>query len=58
MKTYKLALGIALTITLGIVVYHIKKVRVEKRLITISDAGYETAYDILYPIKVNRFKRR
>lgn len=58
MKTYKLALGIALTIAFGIIVYHIKKVKVEKRLITISDAGYETAYDILYPIKVNRFKRR
>lgn len=58
MKIYKLALGITLTIALGVVVYHIKKVKVEKRLVTISDAGYETAYDILYPIKVNRFKRR
>jgi len=58
MKTYKLAIGIASTIALGVVVYHIRKTKYERRLNVISDAGYETAYDIIYPLKTTRFRKR
>lgn len=58
MKTYKVALGVVSTIAIGVMVYHIRKNRVGRRLIHISDAGYETAYDILYPLKSKRFRRR
>ncbi len=61
MKTSKLAWGIVSTVALGIVIYVVKaehKNRMEKRLLDISDAGYETAYDVLYPLKPKRFKRR
>ena len=61
MKTSNLALGIVSTIALGLIIYAFRlnrKYKFEKRLYTISDAGYETAYDVLYPIKYKRFKRR
>jgi hypothetical protein len=58
MKTYKLAIGIASSIALGVVVYHIRKTKYEKRLNVISDAGYETAYDVIYPLKSMRLRRK
>jgi len=58
MKTYFLAVGIVSTLALGLIIYQVRKIRVEKRLLTIADAGYETAYDVLYPIKNKRFKAR
>lgn len=57
MKTYKIALGIASTIALGFLVYKIQRNSCEKMLVNISDAGYETAFDILYPQKIRRYKR-
>jgi len=57
MKTYKIALGIASTIALGFLVYQLRKSSEEKKLINISEAGYETAFDILYPSKTQWFKK-
>jgi hypothetical protein len=57
MKTYKIALSIASTIAIGLLVYQIKKTNTEKKLVNISDAGYETAFDILYPPRNKRYKR-
>jgi hypothetical protein len=42
----------------GITIFSFKKSRSEKRLVNVSDAGYETAYDILYPLKNQRLKKR
>jgi hypothetical protein len=59
MKTYKLiVIIIVVSVTIaGITIYSIKKTKLEKRLLSVSDAGYETAYDILYPLKSQRSKR-
>ncbi|MEJ7736345.1 MAG: hypothetical protein WKF97_02865 [Chitinophagaceae bacterium] len=57
MKTYKLAFGIVSTLAISVIIYQVRKTKVEKRRITISDAGYETAYDVLYPVKTKRFRR-
>lgn len=41
---------LALATTLaGLTVLLVKKCRERKRLAAVSDAGYETAYDVLYP---------
>jgi hypothetical protein len=58
MKTCKPAFVIALIIATGIMVYSVKKTRLGKRLVSASDAGYETAYDILFPLKKQRLKKR
>lgn len=58
MKTSKITLGVVSTITLGIIIYAVasnRKHKVKRRLLDVSDAGYETAYDILYPMKPKRF---
>jgi len=57
MKTYKIALGIASTIAIGFLVYQFRKNNYEKKLVNISDAGYETAFDVLYPPKIYRYKK-
>lgn len=57
MKTYKITLSIASTIAIGLLVYKLRKTSFEKKLVNISDAGYETAFDILYPQKPSRYKR-
>ena len=60
MKTYKLiVIIIVVSVTVaGITIFSIKKTKLEKRLISVSDAGYETAYDVLYPLKSQRLKKR
>ena len=57
MKTYKIAIGVASTLAIGFLVYQIRKTNSEKKLVNISDAGYETAFDILYPQKTKWYKR-
>lgn len=53
----KLVIAIASTIAVGIVVYLVQKNKEEKRTISIADAGYETAHDILYPLKKQRWRK-
>ncbi len=55
MKTYKLAWGVASTIAIGMIMFYLRKTKIVKRQIMVSDAGYETAYDVLYPLKPKRF---
>lgn len=57
MKTYKIAIGIASTLAIGFLVYQIRKTSFERKLINISDAGYETAFDVLYPKRTKWYKR-
>lgn len=45
-------------IAAGIVTYFLlQKNATQKKLDTIADAGYETAYDVLYPLKNPRVRR-
>ena len=57
MKTYKIAIGVASTLAIGFLVYQIRKTNFERKLVNISDAGYETAFDILYPQKTKWYKK-
>lgn len=57
MKTYKIALGVVSAIAIGLLVYQVRKISCEKKLLSISDAGYETAFDILYPQKTKWYKK-
>jgi hypothetical protein len=57
MKKKELLIGIASVIALGIIIYAVKKDKSEKRAESIADAGYETAHDILYPMRSKWFKR-
>jgi hypothetical protein len=59
MKKYILIFGVASTVVAGVVIYnHLRKTKLEKKLVNISDAGYETAYDILYPLRPRKFRWR
>ncbi len=53
----KLAIAIASTIAVGVIVYLIQKDKAEKKSMRVADAGYETAHDILFPYKRPRWKR-
>lgn len=59
MKTRNLLIGVTLTLAAGITILFIvnKKKVVKQRRIAISDAGYETAADLLYPMRSQRFKK-
>jgi hypothetical protein len=51
-KSTKLALGVVAAAAAGILVYRlIRKQRETNRLRKISNEGYETAHDVLYPKK-------
>ena len=55
-KTHLLAVT-ALTATLvGVTIYLFRKDKHKRRLTVAADAGYETAYDIHYPVKYRRGK--
>lgn len=41
----------------GVLVYLAKKSRVRKELHHVADAGYETAHDILFPMRGQRSRR-
>ena len=52
MKTKKWIITVALaTAIAGTAVYVYRKSRHRKRLAIVSDAGYETAWDIHFPLK-------
>ena len=55
MKNTKLVTTLALATTLtGLTIYLLKKCQRERRLAVISDAGYETAYDVHFPMKYRK----
>lgn len=43
--------------TLGIIFLFVHKVKTEKKLDKIAQEGYETAEDILYPLRSQRYRR-
>lgn len=58
MKTStKILLGIAAVATTGTLIYLTRYYNTHRRLMHISNEGYETAHDILYPKKYNRAKK-
>jgi hypothetical protein len=57
MKSNRLTIGIISTVAAGLVTYFlIKRNLLKKRLTRVSDEGYETAYDVLYPLNKRKFK--
>jgi hypothetical protein len=55
MNKTKLITILSLTTALtGATIYLLKQCRHKKRMAVISDAGYETAYDIHFPLKYKR----
>ncbi len=57
MKKSSLILGIISTVAIGIIIYQVSRIKAKKRLLNVSDAGYEFAYDILYPVQTRRMRR-
>ena len=52
MKKKKLLISLALaTAVAGVTLCMVKKHKARKRLAIVSDAGYETAYDIHFPLR-------
>jgi hypothetical protein len=52
MKSSRLTIGIITTVAAGMIAYIIiRKNILQKRLLRVSEEGYETAYDVLYPMK-------
>lgn len=59
-KNNKIYIGIALAATAGLLVlltFKKKKQTKQRRLSRVSDEGYETAHDVLFPLKIKRLKR-
>jgi len=50
-NTSKITLGLAAVGAAAIVIYVARRVNAERMLIKVSDEGYETAHDILFPNK-------
>ena len=62
MKNKKLLMATILVASVATAVvvanaYLLKKYKHKKRLAVVSDAGYETAYDIHFPMKSKRTRR-
>ncbi|MEI6950325.1 hypothetical protein V9K67_24300 [Paraflavisolibacter sp. H34] len=57
MKKNTLAIGVASVVAVGVIAYFIRKSQVRKKRVTIADAGYETAHDILFPLRDPKKKR-
>ena len=45
------------TVVVGANLYLLKKYKHKKRLAVVSDAGYETAYDIHFPLKGKKLRK-
>lgn len=59
MKKNTVIIGIASAILIGAVVYYIRKNKQHEKqqLLHVADAGYETAHDVLFPMKSRWWKR-
>ena len=60
-RTSKTIVGVAsITAAIGMIVYLRYKKQIKKQqaiLDRVADEGYETAYDVLFPLKTNLLKR-
>jgi hypothetical protein len=55
MKKNRLIAALVLTTAItGTAVYLMKQSRQKRRLAVVSDAGYETAHDILFPVRYRK----
>ena len=53
-KSEKILLTVASLAALGLLFYVAKKAKKEKKLNSIAAEGYETAEDVLYPLRSNK----
>ena len=56
-KTNKLLIGVAIAALAGFFIYAMRRSQSNNRLARISDEGYETAQDILFPPKKHKRRR-
>jgi len=56
-NTSKITLGLAAVGAAAIVIYVARRINAERMLVKVSDEGYETAHDILFPNK-NKGERK
>jgi hypothetical protein len=59
-RTSKTIIGVASITAIGMIVYMRYKKQIKKqqaKLDRVADEGYETAYDVLFPLKTNLLKR-
>jgi hypothetical protein len=57
-NSFKLIVGLTSLAAIGVAIYFARKDRVIRtRHEVVSDEGYETAYDILYPLQRRRYLR-
>ena len=52
-NTSKITLGLAAIGAAAIVIYIVRRINIKRMLVQVSDEGYETAHDILFPGKSN-----
>lgn len=53
-KSEKILLTVASFAVIGVILYVAQKQKKEKKLDIIADEGYETAEDVLYPLRNNK----
>ncbi len=53
-KSERIIITIASFAALGLIIYVAQKKKKEKKLDSIADEGYETAEDVLYPLRSNK----
>ncbi len=56
-KTNKLLIGVGIAALAGFIIYAMRRNQSNSRLARISDEGYETAHDILFPPKKHKKRR-
>jgi len=55
-KNEKILVGIGALALTGLLIFSFRRAQSKKRLRDISDEGYETAHDVLYPTKRKSYK--
>ncbi|RYY62668.1 MAG: hypothetical protein EOO05_01860 [Chitinophagaceae bacterium] len=55
-KNEKILAGIGALALTGLLIFSVRRAQAKKRLKDISDEGYETAHDVLYPKKRKSYK--
>ena len=58
MKNYRITttIGILSIIALGVIIFSVRRTKSDKMASRVADEGYETAQDILFPLKGSRMK--
>jgi len=56
-KTSRILLGVGIAAVAGFIIYAVRRYQTNQRYAKVSDEGYETAHDILFPTKKHKRKR-